>query len=132
MSDSVVNLNATPSTPLSYNGSVDTSSIENVMLLHSDVEELYTYANPNTFGIVYNTWSSRDELLALLRSKFSNIKRIGIAFHYSDSEVFFLDNETLFIIDDLAETTTTYSNNLQFMLDIIHEFNVASCGLFIM
>jgi hypothetical protein len=133
MNDSVVNLSvsATPTTPLIYNGSVDTASIENVMLLHSDVEELNTHVNSNTFGIVYNTWSSRDELLALLRSKFSNsnIKRIGIAFHYIDSEVLFLDNEKLFTVDDLAETATTsattYSNNVQFMLDIIHEFNVS-------
>ena len=128
MSEPVVNLNAsaTPNTPLSYNGSVDTASIENVMLIHSDVEELNTYTNSNTFGIVYNTGSSRDELLTLLRSKFSNsnIKRIGIAFHYSDNEVFFLDNEKLFTMDDLDANTPTYSNNVQFMLDIINEFNV--------
>jgi hypothetical protein len=133
MSVPVVNLSvsASPTTPLSYNSSVDTATIENVMLLHSDVEELNTHVNSNTFGIVYNTWSSRDELLTLLRSKFSNsnIKRIGIAFHYIDSEVLFLDNEKLFTVDDLAETATTsattYSNNVQFMLDIIHEFNVS-------
>jgi hypothetical protein len=90
MSESVINLNATPTTLLSYNDSVDTTSIENVMLIHSQVEELNTYTNSTTFGIMFNSDSSRDELLALLRSKFTNIKRIGIAFHYIDSEIFFL------------------------------------------
>ena len=126
MSVQVIPASVTDITPLGYNDSVDTTTIENVLLMHSDTEELNTYTNSNTFGIVYNTGSSRDELLSLLRSKFSNsnIKRIGIAFHYIDSEVFFLDNEKLFTMDDLDATTTTYSNNLQFMLDIINELNI--------
>ena len=130
MSYSIIPANVSPIAPLGYNDSVDTTTIENVLLMHKDTEELNTYTNPNTFGIVYNTGSSRDELLTLLRSKFSNsnnnsnIKRIGIAFHYIDSEVFFLDNEKLFTMDDLDANTTTYSNNLQFILDIINELNV--------
>lgn len=46
MSEPVVNLeaSATPTTPLSYNGSVDTSSIENVSsIIIFEMEEVYIH-----------------------------------------------------------------------------------------
>jgi len=110
--------------PFIYNDTIDTSTIETVLLINSETEELNKYTNSNTFGIVYNSGSSRDELLAVLRSKFANIKRVGFAFHYIDGEVFFLENEKLFTVDDLDTSANTYSNNLQFIIDVVKEFSV--------
>ena len=61
-----------------------------------------------------------------MRSKFKSIKRIGIAFHYIDSEVFFLDIEKLFTTEDLDTNASIYSNNLQFIIDIINEFKITN------
>lgn len=44
MSDPVVTLTTTPTTPLSYNGSVDTSRIENVSsIIIFEMEEVYIH-----------------------------------------------------------------------------------------
>lgn len=107
-----------------YNQSIDTSLVQNIMLIHNRASELHKYTNTNTFYIIYNYNSTREDLLALLRDKFQTLKHVGIAFHYTDSIPYFLNNEKLFEDKDLEKNT--YSSNLQFIIDLINEFKVTN------
>jgi len=113
--------------PLIYNNDVNCSNFKNIILIHDEVQDYNNFiesSNLNSFPIVYNSSSSREELKTLLKDKFLNIERISLVFHNAtiDRLTNFFDNEALFTNNDLIENT--YSNNLQFIIDLVKDFNV--------
>jgi len=116
-------------TPLIYDDSLDTSSIENLLLIHDEIgnyKSLYDNSNSNTLAIVYSVRSNSDDLNTLLKSKFTSIKRLGIAFHDPGLNRYktFLNYAWLFTPDDLKEDTKEYSTNMAFMINLIKDFNI--------
>lgn len=86
--------------PLAFDDSVDTSSITNVLLIDDTVQEHQQFVqgcNANTFPIVYNYHSDRNELKELFIRKFSGIQRIGFVFHNASmNNKLFLNNQCFF------------------------------------
>jgi hypothetical protein len=116
-------------TKLIYNNDISTNNIENVLLIDSAVKNhniFMTASNENTFPIIYSVLSDRKELLDLLNSKFTNIKRIGLAFHtYTPNNYhMFLNMDPLFTSYDLSDNI--YSSNCSFIINIIKQFSVAN------
>jgi len=77
--------------PLVYDNKADLSEITNILLIDQSVSSYDTFvksANANTFPIVYNRRSTREELGTLLKSKFRSINRIVFVSHYSANPYF--------------------------------------------
>jgi len=138
MSDSVFTMpNATslavePLQKLVYSN-VTQNPLTNLLLVSTDVEEYHQFidsANQNTFVVAYSRMSSKTELMELLRSKTQSLKRIGFVFHSpGNNEKVFLDGKSLFLANDSdnsdnSDNSHDYSENLQWLLDIISEFSV--------
>jgi hypothetical protein len=111
--------------PLIYpeiNGSQN--QFTNILLIDSDVPNYQIFVdsvNTNTFPIVYSVFSLKTELLALLQSNFTSIARIGIVFtSNAETSKTFLDNKYFFNDSE----TEPYSENLQFIINIINEFQI--------
>ena len=107
----------------------DTSGIKNILLVHDQVMDhgvLYNSTNSNTYPIIYNTSSSREDLSQLLKEKFSSFERFSIVFHNAGINQLkkFLDNEALFTHEDIVEGNETFSNNTKFIIDLIKEHNI--------
>ena len=102
-------------TPLTYPTIVGPYS--NVLLIDCtipDYQKFVDSANASTFPIVYSQFSSKTDLLAVL-SNVGTISRIGIV---SMSTVnLFLDNAPFF-------TSESISENNQFLIDLIAQFNI--------
>ena len=84
---------------LEYNNNVDVSKIKNVILIDKSVsnyKDFITNSNEMTFSIVYSRMSKSEELLSLLKDKFTSIQRIGMVCHGSSNPNIFLDNKLLF------------------------------------
>ena len=96
----------------------------NVLLIDIAVTDYQTFVdsvNASTLPITYSVLSIKTDLLALLQTYFTTIPRIGICFTANSGNMKgFLDNEPFFIEDE----TVPYSTNLQFILNIITEFQV--------
>ena len=111
--------------PLVYNDNTDTSDITNILLIDDTVQEYEQFVNgcnSTTFPIVYNYHSDRNELKELLTHKFNNINRIAFVFHNANmNSKLFLNNQCFF---NESETPDKFSENVQFLLDIIRDFNV--------
>jgi len=99
---------------LIYNDSIETTAIQNIMLIDSSVKEFRNYANANTFPIIYTSSCTREQLLTLLTSKFQNITRIAVVCHFSETP-YFLNNELIF-----SDTNT------QFIVDVIKQFHLSN------
>ena len=99
----------------------------NVLLIDRQVPDYQLFVdsvNSSTFPIVYSTSSSKTELLAVLQKMFTSISRIGIAFTSESENVkMFLDCNHLFKEE---EETVPFSENVQFIIDIINEFSVTN------
>jgi hypothetical protein len=83
--------------------------------------------NEYTFPIIYDYSSSRNELIYVLRNKFKNgINRIAFAFHEPcfNSSSSFLNNNLFFTNNDLIDNQTTFSENINFLLNLVKEFNI--------
>ena len=91
-----------------------TTVFQNVLFIDSAVEDFQQYANANTFPIVYNRMSSREQILEILTKKFQHISRIALVCHFEE-QPYFLNNELMF--SDV---------NTQFMIDLIKQFNVVN------
>ena len=77
--------------PLIYDNKADTSNITNILLIDHSVSSYEVFvksANTQTFPIVYNRRSTREELGTLLKSKFTSINRIVFVSHYSPNPFF--------------------------------------------
>ena len=119
-----------PLIPLIYNDSMDTSIIQNIMLIDSemgDSQSFYDNVNSNTFPILYSYHSSKEDLYNVLKQKFSSsIQRISLVFHDKGPNLTasFLDNQLLFQDADLDENQTEFSENVSFLIKCIQEFHV--------
>jgi hypothetical protein len=116
--------------PLVYDDTVAVDSFERVLFVHSAVSTIQTFANGTTFAIVYDYTSTLEEVFALIRRKFSSIKRVGFAFHNHGDLTQFLNSEPWFSDADLEESQTVFSPNAQFMLDFLREFRVVNVDFF--
>ena len=119
-------------TKLVYNDTLDTTTIQNILLISSKVAEsqiFFDSANSNTFPIIYSQNSAKNDLIELLRNKFQNgIKRIAFAFHDPlGQNVYCLDNKSFFDESDLIENQTVFSENVTFLTNLITEFKVKNC-----
>ena len=98
----------------------DKTGCTNVLLIENEMKDptvLYDSANEATFPILYSSTSSKSSLLALLRSKFTSIDRIALAFNSNLGTIKqFLDNQPFFS-DESTE-------NVTFIIDVIQEFQV--------
>ena len=110
--------------PLVYPDISGLDQYTNVLLIDSqvpDYQTLVTSVNASTLPIVYSIYSQKSDLLALLQANFTTIPRIGLCFNMYSSDInIFLDSKPLFV----NEETVPYSENLQFILNIITEFQV--------
>jgi hypothetical protein len=118
--------------PLIYNNNINTSNIQNIMLIDetvTDAKLFYDSANSNTFPIIYSYRSEKIELSNLLFNKFQQeIKRIVFIFH--DPSILqkeFLDNECFFSDSDLKTDQTEFSDNMRFLINLINKLNIKHC-----
>ena len=112
---------------LEYNNNVDVSKIKNVILIDKSVsnyKDFITNSNEMTFSIVYSRMSKSEELLSLLKDKFTSIQRIGMVCHGSSNPNIFLDDKPLFTNDDL--TSSVYSMNCSNIINIIKTYSVVN------
>lgn len=122
-------------TPLIYDDTISTSSIQQVLFVSAGARPLETYANATTFTIVYDTSSSLEDIWELMRRKFSSsseLTRIGFAFHNHGDLTRFCNRDTWFSDTDLDEVRQQpeFSQNAQFMFDFLREFKVTHVDFF--
>ena len=103
-----------PSSKLVYDDAVDTSTMNQVLFIDSNVKNFQTYANAHTFPIIYDRMCTREQMLEVLSKKFTSISRIAFVNHFSESP-HFLNQESLFS-----------GANKQFVLYIITKFKVSN------
>ena len=108
----------------------DTSGCKNVLLIDNTVKDAQLFANSvnaDTFPIIYSGASTKPELSVLLKTTFPNsvIERIGLVF-ISDGVIVktFLDSKPFFTNDDGEHSVSPYSENVDFIISVIKEFNV--------
>ena len=104
-------------------------NFDNIILIHDQInnyKEFALYANNKSLSIIYNSSSSSNELTELLTKYFKKIKRIAFVFHNANITNLkeFINNKPLFDFNDLETDVATYSDNLQFIIDLSNKFNV--------
>jgi hypothetical protein len=104
----------------------NTTKYKNVLLIDSNVKDpqlFLSFVNECTFPIIYSSTYTKTKLLELLKTTlFSSIERIGIVFTSNLGSINqFLDCKPFFINN---ETSTSYSENVEFIISIIKEFKV--------
>jgi len=97
----------------------------NVLFIDSqviDYQQVVDATNDSTFPVVYSIYSQKTDVLELLQTHFTTtIQRIGLFFYSSQSDPkMFLDYQPLF----LENETQPYSENVQFILDILSQYQV--------
>jgi len=111
---------------LEYRSDIDFSNISTILLIDKSVKNYKLFVdsvNSSTLAIVYSPGSSKEELLALLKEKFTSISRIGICFASSLSTEYakqFLDRKPLFLNND----ESPFSENVLFLINVIKKFSV--------
>jgi uncharacterized protein YjbI with pentapeptide repeats len=114
-----------------YDQTIDISSVQHILFVHSSVKQLQVASSATTFSIVYDFSSSTDEVLAIMESKFrtfNSIARVGFAFHYTGASSRFMNKDALFSESDLQGGVR--SKNMQFMIDLINRFHVSRVDFF--
>lgn len=89
---------------------------KNILLIDKNVMDtplLMESTNSNTLPILYSCSKTRDQLLALLRQKFTTIERIGILFTQGNANLF-LNHQHFFV-----------QENVDFLVNLIKEFKVS-------
>ena len=113
--------------PLQYPETLSmANTYKNILLIDSGVSDYQVFvdsANADTCPIVYGIHSRKSDLLELLQNNFTNIARIGIVFASGNGQLkLFLDNATFCNQTEIEP----YSENVQFIINIINTFNVAN------
>lgn len=112
-----------PYTQLVY-PEISGNNASNVLLVSSEVMEYETFVNSvneNTYPITYASDSTKADLYELLKKNFTSIDRLALVFNrYCHTGSLFLDIEPLFLANDYAP----YSENVQFIINIIKEFGI--------
>jgi len=102
----------------------------NIMLIDStipDAQVFYDAANTTTLPVLFNSNTLRGEIFNLLATH-TTINRLCVVATnrsmYNNTKLF-INNETYFNVDDVtAHSSATYSNNVQFMIDLIQSYNI--------
>ena len=111
---------------------LDISGCKNVLLIDNEVKDaqlFYSSVNADTFPVIYSVASTKTELLELLQTTFPNrvierIERIGLVFTSNGGAVKpFLDSKPFFTNDEEL-SVSPYSENVDFIVSVIKEFNV--------
>jgi len=98
----------------------------NVLFIDSqviDYQQVVDATNDSTFPVVYSIYSQKTDVLELLQTHFTTttIQRIGLFFYSSQEDPkYFLDYQLLFLDNE----TPPYSENVQFILDILTQYQV--------
>jgi len=104
----------------------NTGGCKNVLLIDNSTKDANLFAssvNSSTFPIIYASSSTKTELLALLRSTFTTIDRIGLVFASNvGSSNTFLDGKPFFTQEE--SSSSPYSENVEFLIAVLKEFNV--------
>jgi hypothetical protein len=102
----------------------DCSGCSQLLLVDNAIQNPSLFAssvNDKTFSVTYGWSSTKEDVLALLKSRFTTIDRIAIAFSCQQgSPQPFLDNQVFFTADELFP----YSENLAFIISLVKEFKV--------
>jgi hypothetical protein len=102
----------------------DTTGCNQLLLIDNAIQEpsvMANAANDKTLPVTYGLACTKSDLLSLLRSKFTTIDRIAIAFSCQQgSPQPFLDNQYFFTEDE----TNVYSDNIYFIISLVKEFQV--------
>jgi hypothetical protein len=107
-----------------YNADTDFSKITNVLLVDNRVrnyDKFVENCNESTFSITFSQRTDKQEIVDLLASKLPSISRIAIV---ADDSAFsgnkkLLNFKPYFLNSDLIETPSSYSENVQFLIDLI-------------
>jgi len=104
------------------------SNIKNILLIDTDVyqnEIFFNSVNEHTLPIFYTTDSDLEELKNYLSTNFTAIDRIGFVFNDAmmDSKQF-VNSKLFFTSDDLIDGQTTFSSNLNGIINLIKQFKI--------
>jgi DNA-binding beta-propeller fold protein YncE len=118
--------------PIVYNPDTDFSKITNVLLVDSNVKGYSKFlenCSASTFPIKFSQGSNCQDIVDLLATRLPNITRIAIV--ANDSQMSnssynkrLLNNKSYFLDSDLVEDTNSYSDNVQFLIDLIKSHSV--------
>ena len=100
--------------PLIYDLSFSTTNVENVLLILGSVEIFKEYTNSNGFPIVHQPIHKRTDILDVLQTRFTQIKRLCIIDHFTEDPDF-LEEESLF-----------HESNVQFLVQLIQTFQITN------
>ena len=119
-------------TPIVHNADTDFSQITNVLLVDSEVQDNQKFVencNSSTFPITFYQGSKGQDIVDLLAAKLQTITRIAIV-----ANNYLMNSETnskrlfsykpYFQSSDLAEGATSYSENVQLLIDLIKTHGV--------
>jgi hypothetical protein len=115
-----------------YSNCDDYTKIKNILFIDDTVDDTNIFvdaANETTLTIIYSFNTDRDKINTFIRFNFTSLDRLAFVFHGFASEsqnvnVRFINYEYFFTSDDLLTTTTTYSDNITFLKNLITDLNV--------
>ena len=110
--------------PIVYNSDTDFSQITNVLLVDSNVQNYNKFVencNSSTFPITFSSGSKGQDIVDLLATKLPSITRIAIVANdlLLSSGKRLLNYKPYFEDSDLIQTPSSYSENVQFLIDLI-------------
>jgi len=113
--------------PLQYPKTLSVANTyKNILLIDSGVIDYQVFVdsvNADTCPIVYGIHSRKTDLMELLQNNFTSISRIGLVFASGNGQLkMFLDNAPFCNQTEIEP----YSENVQFIINIIKAFNVAN------
>jgi hypothetical protein len=113
-----------------YDKNRDINKIKNLLLIDSDVQDhikFYENSNNSTYPIIYTYNSDKEELKEILKNIIS-LKRLAILTHNSNLNKGknFLNNKNLFTEEDLKKNVNVYSENMQFIIDLINTYKITN------
>ncbi len=119
-------------TPINYNADTDFSQITNVLLVDSNVQDYQKFVdncNSSTFPITFSQRSKGQDIVDLLATKLPTITRIAIVANNSlmsseSSSKQLFSYKPYFLDSDLVEGATSYSENVQLLIDLIKTHSV--------
>lgn len=91
--------------------------------------DLHLHCNSNTYAILYDLFHDSDSIMDYVK-QFSNVKRIGFAFHGQPTGTnqyiphLFINGESLFHIDDVSNNNSDLSKNMLFVIELIQHFTL--------
>ena len=103
----------------------------NIMLIDCTIPEAQTFydaANATTLPVMFNSNTLRGEITNLFSTN-TTIHRLCIIATNRDmynNTKLFINNEPYFTLSDLTTATATYSNNVQFMLNLIQTYAITT------